>query len=73
MQQEPDLYLLQEQRDTLHDHPIDFAMLHPDLMRLMACPNSLSDRGAAMDVKVAALKKAQSSGQIERLSTRASS
>jgi len=42
-------------------------------MRLMACPNSLSDRGAAMDVKVAALKKAQSSGQIERLSTRASS
>jgi hypothetical protein len=48
----------------------DFAMAHPDLMRLMArfgleqTAESPAARGATRDVKVAALRKAQNAGQV---------
>ena len=48
----------------------DFAMAHPDLMRLMAWfsleqkADSPEERGAARDEKVAALMKAQNAGQV---------
>jgi hypothetical protein len=48
----------------------DFAIAHPDLMRLMAWsnleqkPGSVSARGAAHDTKAAALKKARERGQV---------
>jgi AcrR family transcriptional regulator len=48
----------------------DFAMAHPDLVRLMAWfgleqkADSLPERCAALDVKVAALMKAQKAGQV---------
>ncbi len=48
----------------------DFAMAHPDLMRLMAWfgleqkADSPAERGTALDAKVAALMKAQKAGQV---------
>ncbi len=48
----------------------DFAMAHPDLMRLMAWfgleqkADSPAERRTALDVKVAALLKAQKAGQV---------
>jgi AcrR family transcriptional regulator len=48
----------------------DFAMAHPDLMRLMAWfgleqkTESPAERGAALDVKLAALKRAQHAGRV---------
>ncbi|HWL85020.1 MAG TPA: TetR family transcriptional regulator [Polyangiaceae bacterium] len=48
----------------------DFAMAHPDLMRLMAWfaleqkADSPPERGAVMDAKVAALMKVQKAGQM---------
>lgn len=48
----------------------DFAMAHPDLMRLMAWfgleqkADTPAERGTALEVKVAALKKAQNAGRV---------
>jgi hypothetical protein len=54
-------------------------MAHPDLMGLMAWfgleqkADSPPERGAALDVKVAALMKAQNAGQMGTAFSRASS